>query len=125
MTNTQKQNRRRLIDALRSGQYQQGRGGLRNGQSYCCQGVACDISGLGTWEAHACGDYTYMGLLIQWPPHIRDSLGFDQWTADQFVWMNDGGRLSAPLPMEGYTLEDRCTFDEIADCMELLTLAGL
>ena len=38
------------VDALRSGKYQQARGALKTGDAYCCLGVACDISGLGTWD---------------------------------------------------------------------------
>ena len=33
----------KLVDALRSGEYEQGRGGLRRDESYCCLGVACAI----------------------------------------------------------------------------------
>ena len=33
----------RLVDALRSGEYSQTTGGLRNEDGYCCLGVACDL----------------------------------------------------------------------------------
>lgn len=36
-------------EALRSGDYPQGRGHLRGPDGYCCLGVLCDISGIGTW----------------------------------------------------------------------------
>lgn len=42
-------NRKKWADALRHGGYIQGTGGLRIADSYCCLGVACDISGLGRW----------------------------------------------------------------------------
>lgn len=32
------------IKALRSGEYEQGRIGLRHGDTYCCLGVLCDIA---------------------------------------------------------------------------------
>lgn len=33
----------RWIEALRSGNYQQGKGHLRTGDAYCCLGVLCDL----------------------------------------------------------------------------------
>lgn len=41
----QKEHRKLWIKALRSGEYKQGRGALRNfGDYYCCLRVACDIA---------------------------------------------------------------------------------
>lgn len=38
------------VEALRSGKYKQAKGRLRQGEnSYCCLGVACEISNLGMW----------------------------------------------------------------------------
>ena len=37
------------IQALRSGDYEQGQGALRFGNKFCCLGVLCDISGIGKW----------------------------------------------------------------------------
>ena len=31
------------LEALRSGKYKQGRGSLKEGNKYCCLGVACDL----------------------------------------------------------------------------------
>lgn len=53
-----------LCDVLESGKYKKGIGRLRYGDSYCCLGVACDISGVGEWKesngsyGYTCG-YTY------------------------------------------------------------------
>lgn len=38
------------LKALRSGKYKQGRGALKQGDLFCCLGVACDISGLDKWQ---------------------------------------------------------------------------
>lgn len=42
------------IDALRSGEYKQGRRKLKNGDTYCCLGVLCDLyakeTGKGKWR---------------------------------------------------------------------------
>lgn len=47
----QAQHRKELVEALRSGKYKQGQDALRLDDTYCCLGVACDLSGLGTWES--------------------------------------------------------------------------
>lgn len=49
LTKEQIKNNRKWIKALRSGRYEQGISRLRTDDSYCCLGVACDISGLGKW----------------------------------------------------------------------------
>ena len=38
------------VEALRSGQFKQGKGVLKNQAGYCCLGVLCEISGLGKFE---------------------------------------------------------------------------
>lgn len=41
------------LTALRSGEYKQGTGALRNGNAFCCLGVLCDLAakqGVGKWE---------------------------------------------------------------------------
>ena len=46
----QAEHRRQWVAALRSGRFQQGKGSLRpTADTYCCLGVACEISGLGKW----------------------------------------------------------------------------
>jgi hypothetical protein len=44
-----KENIRKWIDALRGGEFEQGQKSLRQGDKYCCLGVACEVSGLGSW----------------------------------------------------------------------------
>lgn len=79
------------IAALRSGEYIQGSGGLRRGNTYCCLGVLCDIyhkvTGNGTWTEKQFGSYysfelisTYLPVsVIKWAgllsnnPHLPDS----------------------------------------------------
>lgn len=45
------------LDALRSGNYEQGMGRLRTGDSFCCLGVLCDLhrkeTGAGRWTSEA------------------------------------------------------------------------
>ena len=37
-------NRKKWIEALRSGEYEQGTGHLNVGRSFCCLGVACEVA---------------------------------------------------------------------------------
>src|SRR4051812_5428940 len=76
-------NRAKLVEALRSGKYEQGQGQLRLTQGaahrplYCCLGVACDISGLGDWAAndeYAIPDGHANRLHL--PNAVREWLGF-------------------------------------------------
>lgn len=50
----------RWVAALRSGNYKQGQGRLRRADdTYCCLGVACDVSGRGEWMLSE-GAYEYV-----------------------------------------------------------------
>lgn len=59
------------IDALESGDYKQGREALRNGDSFCCLGVLCDLylkdTGMGEWQPTSEPDRTnfYSGKMIE------------------------------------------------------------
>lgn len=57
-----KENMKKWVDALRSGDYKQASGTLRRigydgdnvvVKGMCCLGVACDVSGLGEWKSKA------------------------------------------------------------------------
>ena len=83
----QARNRKKWIEALESGDYTQARGYLRNGNSYCCLGVACDISGMGKWlkvndeEGH--NYYVYQMDEVNHessilPKEVADWLGIDK-----------------------------------------------
>jgi len=48
------------VAALRSGKYQQGEGVLRDGDSFCCLGVLCDISEMGRWGSDVNGYPAFM-----------------------------------------------------------------
>lgn len=43
-TTCNKENMRLWVDALRSGEYEQGYGALLNDGKYCCLGVACEVA---------------------------------------------------------------------------------
>lgn len=79
-------------EALRSGEYEQGRGQLRDEDKFCCLGVLLEVSWHGDWEW--ADDYlpTEAGVAFDVPYGDQEGLAN----------MNDGGR----------------TFDEIADWIE-------
>jgi hypothetical protein len=105
------------VAALRSGKYQQCTNGLRKGNTYCCLGVANEISGLGKWiddyafqdatlaEAEVAGeDKTYEEEFTS--PDVQEWLGLR--TKDGSI----GGITLAELN------DDGVPFDEIADIIE-------
>jgi hypothetical protein len=119
------ENTQKLVDALRSGKYKQGHGRLREGDEYCCLGVACDISGLGAWESerYANREDAYLYRVSQsdydasvLPNTVREWLGWtsaigefaaadeyaDEYEDNALTELNDGGM----------------SFDKIADQIE-------
>lgn len=62
------------IEALESGEYKQGTGWLRRGNTYCCLGVACDISGLNGWvsdNSEGAEHFRYGGNETSLPPRVE------------------------------------------------------
>lgn len=56
------------IQALRSGEYRQAPGHLKDSDGYCCLGVLCEISGLDTFSVHN----TYLGQTASLPDEVRE-----------------------------------------------------
>ena len=105
-----------LVTALRSGRYEQTMGTLRRNpptESYCCLGVACEISGLGMWinGTYRIGDSSEGGYLH---PIVQKQLG----------WATSCGSLTCKerdydFPVNLAHLNDTgITFDQIADLIE-------
>ena len=135
LTKEQLKNRHTLITALRSGTYAQDTGYLRTPEGFCCQGVACDlfkdrvggewVPQTGFWGFSIPGvPKNDSSFDILWSNGIRNLVGVDDLTSSQLVNMNDGNS-SRHKTTDHYTIDERCTFDEIADCLEYLTLGGL
>lgn len=119
-------NTRALVNALRSGEYQQTRSVLRRGDSYCCLGVACDISGKGRWVE--CLDmsnlgYDTPGQRAGWDrqvsgPYYAETSFLPHEVTDWLGWKNrnpvvtSDGRTLASLNDAGYS------FAQIADLIE-------
>lgn len=110
----------KLIEALRSGDYKQGRLSLRDtDDKFCCLGVACDVfrkeTGVGEWEKDFRGGDTYRfnasGSIsgVGLPRRVQEYFGFknlEGWIEHKSIslmYMNDWERL---------------TFEEIANILE-------
>jgi hypothetical protein len=119
-----KENRRRWVEALRSGRYRQGHSVLRGGDdTYCCLGVACDIIDPEGWEGGdvhegepcGCGDpgcwtnrldaaYAFDGIDTEIPPGwILEQVAISRADAEVLATWNDAHDL---------------TFEEIANHIE-------
>ena len=103
------------VAALRSGKYQQGRGVLRNGDKFCCLGVACDLIDPDAWERD--NGYSPSG-----GPMAPDN-GYG--TGDEMAWQGLNTE-TVDLPFIGISdakalsaMNDRqSSFEEIADYIE-------
>lgn len=122
-----------LLTALRSGKYDQAKSLLRRENidgtfSYCCLGVACDISGLAEWERLGSAGI-YQGQsgfpdqgLLEWygfpaarlhtEAPITDSL------REKFGHLSSSWYLSRRLELTELNDCYGWTFDEIADLIE-------
>ena len=132
-------NRKKWVEALRSGKYSQASGILRNdtdhatgrklrGFEYCCLGVACEISGLGVWGAgiddapdevrryipHEDGDESKMYLL---PESVREWLGIGTHDGALYDLRKDDEDLSTPGSLTQAN-DNGETFQQIADRIE-------
>ena len=93
------------LTALRSGDYQQGQGYLRQGDQYCCLGVLCDLYGKAVgpeWEESGEGYYMLNRDSVL-PPKVQE-------------WAGIPGR---PNPLCLTSLNDNgTTFKELANIIE-------
>ena len=100
------ENVKKLIRALRSGEYTQTTGQLRYGDALCCLGIACDVYGKETgieWE-----DGRFLHFKFSMPRPVQDWFGFAS------------GAGSVAGDELGLTARNDAghTFDEIADFIE-------
>jgi hypothetical protein len=95
------------LTALRSGEYQQTKGTLKRGDSYCCLGVLCEVLPDVSWSrndarpAMVIGGMAYSSTSI--PPVLRERIGLEETEMTYLIRMNDS--YGAP-------------FDGIADYIE-------
>lgn len=65
----------RWLSALRSGDYSQARGQLKNQLGYCCLGVLCDLHAVATGGAWNGVNYLHHGCSL--PVAVQDWAGLD------------------------------------------------
>lgn len=91
--------KQRWVEALRSGQYKQGSGGLKINNCYCCLGVLCelhrqDFSGKG-WQRNSQhgGQFSYiLRDAVNYPPEeVSNWVGLNSSVYDLLAEVNDAG----------------------------------
>lgn len=95
---------REWIEALESGDYDQGRYHLRDIEGrYCCLGVACDLSGVGEWKEEG-GVLLYQTFMHVMPDPVMRYYGFDSRYdgGDIEVILEDGETTLSNLNDSGY-----------------------
>lgn len=87
---------KRWTDALRSGEYEQGKDWLRKGDRFCCLGVLCDVVGV-EWapscdekEGCAANGKDRLGLpdVVKDAAGMRDPIGRYS-PSESLTWLND------------------------------------
>ncbi len=95
--------KQRWLKALRSGKYKQGRGQLKNGKSFCCLGVLCDIHRKTTKQTNWDGKY-YLCNGYSLPQEVTDWAGLTDFdpTVGQasLATYNDGTKCSNGGPIK-------------------------
>lgn len=116
--------KKQWVEALRSGEYKQGRNALRTGDDYCCLGVLTDLAvraGIGSWSKVSFATYSIFEFVetgdleeLKWggvlPPAVCIWAGIEQTS-------------NPTLTDEGYQATvlndvDRWDFNKIADAIE-------
>lgn len=100
--------RKKWLRALRSGKYKQARSNLRDGNRFCCLGVACDLSKLGKWDGvlYVIDEERSIEMSLAEDEAGLKWLGIDADTDRKAMNMNDG---------EGDWKHKPQTFKQIAD----------
>ena len=108
------QARKKLVEALRSGDYEQGKARLKSGNKFCCLGVACDLyakherpeSG---WHLEDDIGWTFLGLHDLLPKEVMIWLGF--------ATSNGMGKSKSSLSLD-YLNDRGRSFEYISDVIE-------
>lgn len=96
------ENARKWVKALRSGKYKQGKECLRNGERFCCLGVACELAkDSGVIKK-------YFGTDQFMPEKVREWLGL----------ISDSGECACGTESLATANDNGITFFEIADLIE-------
>jgi hypothetical protein len=103
-----------LVDALRSGEYVQGREQLRTRDSFCCLGVGCDIYGKINNIAWTDINF-FLGERNYLPPSVSAWLGLDR---NPFFIMEEADRMLTHHQYLAKLNDEGFTFSQIADLID-------
>jgi hypothetical protein len=113
MSKPNKENIRAWVQALRSGDFTQGRNRLRTEDKFCCLGVACELHRKlrpgGAWLENGHGVLTYLGGDSIMPSQVVAWLGLEKG--------NDNPIMQGKQSLAEYN-DQGATFPEIADLIE-------
>ena len=98
------------LTALRSGDYQQGQGFLRQGDQYCCLGVLCDLYGKAVGPEWEVVDEYYYSYDVRAMRGSHTTLPFK---------VQEWAGIDSPNPIDLAALNDNgSTFEELANIIE-------
>jgi hypothetical protein len=121
---------KKLVEALRSGDYNQTMSNLRDLKGHCCLGVACDISGKGGWSKSGKGDwskdpieslkpiYLYEGYSSVMPPEVRNYYDFLDGDPGVFIFKHNGEPSEKIVSMSELNDHYEYNFETIACILE-------
>ena len=113
---TAKEWRRKWVEALRSGEYRQTTGVLRDRDGFCCLGVLCDIAEKGTWIIENGSRFFYEGRDLN---YFCSAAALPEPVLRLAGLRTKAGRISES---EGHSLSEMndagCSFARIADLIE-------
>jgi hypothetical protein len=106
--------KRKWVDALRSGDYEQGMNRLRRGNRYCCLGVLCSVAIPGEWRrdhSRTEGDDVFI---------FRTPDGDVEYSISDNSGILTGIGLTEPQEADLITMNDKqdADFNKIADYIE-------
>ncbi len=96
------------LEGLRSGEYPQSRGALRNEQGYCGLGVLCEQSGLADWKPEPrTNKFQYLNQIHYLPKEVAEWAGMSEWE-----------RWEVTAFVLTYQDNKKISFAELADLLE-------
>lgn len=105
------------VDALRSGNYEQGQGFLRTTDNkYCCLGVLCDVSSFSLWKSNTAAHpvWAFDGAVTTLPLRVQRWAQLD---TDNPVLVYEGDDQTLVVLNDGDPSKS-LTFEKIADLIE-------
>lgn len=107
------ENAKKWVEALRSGEYKQGEEALRNGDRFCCLGVACDLFRKNTTKGEWVNE-EFLGQSTVLPTLVRDWLGLGSTTGNYDGSVEKGDYADCLMGRN----DNGASFAEIADTIE-------